>query len=76
VKPRQAEHQAAPAHRRSGKPLVILATAGQRHEVTQLVRLLDQGTVKRTSASGRGPGRTSHPGDPCSVGTGLLLADW
>jgi transposase len=39
-----------------GKPLVILATAGQRHEVTQLGRLLDQGAVKRTSAGGR-PGR-------------------
>jgi hypothetical protein len=39
-----------------GKPLVILATAGQRHEVTQLGRLLDQGAVKRTSTGGR-PGR-------------------
>jgi hypothetical protein len=39
-----------------GKPLVILATAGQRHEVTQLGRLLDRGAVKRTSPGGR-PGR-------------------
>ena len=39
-----------------GKPLVILATAGQRHEVTQLGRLLDHGAVKRTGPTGR-PGR-------------------
>jgi transposase len=31
-----------------GRPLVILATVGQRHEVTQLGRLLDQGAVKRS----------------------------
>src|SRR6266508_1649620 len=41
-----------------GRPLVILATAGQRHEVTQLEALLDGGAVKRTGPDGRaGPGR-------------------
>jgi transposase len=39
-----------------GRPLVILATPGQRHEVTQLERLLDGGAVKRTGPDGR-PGR-------------------
>jgi transposase len=39
-----------------GRPLVILATPGQRHEVTQLQRLLDDGAVKRTAPDGR-PGR-------------------
>jgi transposase len=39
-----------------GRPLVLLATPGQRHEVTQLERLLDGGAVKRTGADGR-PGR-------------------
>jgi transposase len=39
-----------------GRPLVILATPGQRHEVTQLERLLDAGAVKRTAPDGR-PGR-------------------
>jgi len=39
-----------------GRPLVILATPGQRHEVTQLQRLLDAGAVKRTGPDGR-PGR-------------------
>ena len=39
-----------------GRPLVILATPGQRHEVTQLGRLLDHGTVKHTGPDGR-PGR-------------------
>ena len=39
-----------------GRPLVILATPGQRHEVTQLEALLDGGAVKRTRADGR-PGR-------------------
>jgi transposase len=39
-----------------GRPLVILATAGQRHEVTQLERLLDAGAVKRSGPDGR-PGR-------------------
>jgi transposase len=41
-----------------GRPLVMLATAGQRHEVTQLEALLDGGTVKRTGPDGRaGRGR-------------------
>jgi transposase len=39
-----------------GRPLVLLATPGQRHEVTQLERLLDGGAVKRTGPDGR-PGR-------------------
>jgi transposase len=39
-----------------GRPLVILATPGQRHEVTQLEALLDGGAVKRTGPDGR-PGR-------------------
>jgi transposase len=39
-----------------GRPLVVLATPGQRHEVTQLERLLDGGAVKRTGPDGR-PGR-------------------
>jgi transposase len=39
-----------------GRPLVIVATPGQRHEVTQLERLLDQGAVKR-SGPDRRPGR-------------------
>jgi transposase len=39
-----------------GRPLVIVATPGQRHEVTQLERLLDGGAVKRTGPDGR-PGR-------------------
>jgi transposase len=37
----------------------VLATPGQRHEVTQLERLLDGGAVKRTGPDGR-PGR-GHP---------------
>jgi transposase len=36
-----------------GRPLVLLATPGQRHEVTQLERLLDGGAVKRTGPDGR-----------------------
>src|SRR6266508_3608180 len=41
-----------------GRPLVVLATAGQRHEVTQLEALLDGGAVKRTGPDGRaGRGR-------------------
>jgi transposase len=39
-----------------GRPLVLLVTPGQRHEVTQLERLLDGGAVKRTGPDGR-PGR-------------------
>jgi hypothetical protein len=41
---------------RGGRPLVLLATPGQRHEVTQLERLLDGGAVKHTGPDGR-PGR-------------------
>jgi transposase len=41
-----------------GRPLVLLVTPGQRHEVTQLERLLDGGAVKRTGRDGRsGRGR-------------------
>jgi transposase len=40
----------------TGRPLVLLATPGQRHEVTQLEALLDGGAVKRTGPDGR-PGR-------------------
>jgi transposase len=36
-----------------GRPLVVLATPGQRHEVTQLERLLEGGAVKRTGPDGR-----------------------
>ena len=39
-----------------GRPLVLVATPGQRHEVTQLERLLDGGAVKRSGPDGR-PGR-------------------
>jgi transposase len=39
-----------------GRPLVILATAGQRHEAPLLPALLDAGAVKRTGPDGR-PGR-------------------
>jgi transposase len=38
------------------RPLVILASPGQRHEVTRLEALLDGGAVKRTGPDGR-PGR-------------------
>jgi transposase len=40
----------------AGRPLVLLVTPGQRHEVTQLEALLDGGAVKRTGPDGR-PGR-------------------
>jgi transposase len=36
-----------------GRPLVLLVTPGQRHEVTQLQRLLDSGAVKRSGSDGR-----------------------
>jgi IS5 family transposase len=36
-----------------GRPLVVLVTPGQRHEVTQLERLLEGGAVKRTGPDGR-----------------------
>jgi transposase len=39
-----------------GRPLVLLVTPGQRHEVTQLEALLDAGAVKRSGPDGR-PGR-------------------
>jgi transposase len=39
-----------------GRPLVLLVPPGQRHEVTQLQRLLDGGAVRRTGPDGR-PGR-------------------
>ncbi len=39
-----------------GRPLILVATPGQRHEVTQLERLLDGGAIKRTGPDGR-PGR-------------------
>jgi hypothetical protein len=46
----------------TGRPLVLLVTQGQRHEVTQLERLLDGGAVKRTGPDGRPghPGRRPH----------------
>jgi transposase len=37
----------------AGRPLVLLVTPGQRHEVTQLERLLEGGVVKRTGRDGR-----------------------
>jgi transposase len=41
----------------TGRPLVIVITPGQRHEVTQLERLLDAGAVKRSGPMGqRGAG--------------------
>jgi transposase len=40
----------------AGRPLVLLVTPGQRHEVTQLEWLLEGGVVKRTGRDGR-PGR-------------------
>jgi transposase len=43
-----------------GRPLVLLTTPAQRHEVTQLEALVDSGAVKRTNPDGR-PGR----GRPC-----------
>jgi hypothetical protein len=36
-----------------GRPLVILATPGQRHEVTQLQALLDAGAVKGSQPDGQ-----------------------
>jgi hypothetical protein len=39
-----------------GRPLVVLATAGQRHEAPLLPALLDAGVVKRSGPDGR-PGR-------------------
>jgi transposase len=36
-----------------GRPLVLLATAGQRHEAPLLPALLDAGAVKRTGPDGR-----------------------
>src|SRR6266511_2679445 len=39
-----------------GRPLVIVATAGQRHEAPLLPALLDAGAVKRSGSDGR-PGR-------------------
>jgi transposase len=48
-----------------GRPLVLLATPGQRHEVTQLEALLDGGVVKRTRPDGR-PGRVGRANAPPS----------
>jgi transposase len=39
-----------------GRPLVLLVTPGQRHEVTQLEALLEAGAVRQTGPDGR-PGR-------------------
>jgi transposase len=39
-----------------GRPLVLLVTPGQRHQVTQLAALLEGGAVKRSGPDGR-PGR-------------------
>jgi transposase len=52
------EHQAAPAHRRRRS---AAGPAGQRHEVTQLERLLDGGAVKRTGTMD-GPGGVGPAG--------------
>jgi hypothetical protein len=52
-----------------GRPLVLLATLGQRHEVIQPERLLDGGAVKRTGHDGR-PGRgRPRSGRPSWSGT-------
>jgi hypothetical protein len=37
--------------------MVILATAGQRHEALMLRKLMEAGAVKRTGRAGRGSGR-------------------
>jgi hypothetical protein len=44
----------------SGKPQVRLVTAGQRHEATQLGRLLDEGAVKRAARTGAWAGPASQ----------------
>ena len=44
----------------------MLVTPGQRHEVTQLERLLDGGAVKRTGPDGR-PGRGRPRGRPAKL---------
>jgi transposase len=53
----------------TGRPLVLLVTPGQRHEVTQLERLLDGGAVRRSGTDGR-PGRGRPRRRP-----GKLVAD-
>ena len=50
----------------AGRPLVILATPGQRHEVTQLEALLTAGAVKRSRPDGR-PGRGQPPKRPATL---------
>jgi transposase len=50
----------------TGRPLVLLVTPGQRHEVTQLERLLDGGGVKRSQPDGR-PGRGRPRKRPAKV---------
>ena len=50
----------------AGRPLVILATPGQRHEVTQLEALLNAGAVKRSRPDGR-PGRGQPPKRPATL---------
>jgi len=58
-----------------GRPLVILATVGQRHEVTQLGRLLDQGVVKRSGADGRpGTGAAAQAAGGAGWRQGLLVS--
>jgi transposase len=52
-----------------GRPLVVLATAGQRHEAPLLPGLLEAGAVKRSSPDGR-PGRGRPRRRP-----GRLVAD-
>ena len=52
-----------------GRPLVVLASAGQRHEAPLLPALLDVGAVKRSGPDGR-PGRGRPRRRP-----GRLLAD-
>jgi hypothetical protein len=56
-----------PSHRRAdghGRPLVILATRWQRHEVTLLAALPDAGAVKRSGPmGGRGEASRGWPRD-------------
>jgi transposase len=52
-----------------GRPLVLLVTPGQRHELTQLQALLDGGAVKRTGPDGRPGGGGRAVGRPSWLGT-------
>jgi transposase len=50
----------------TGRPLVLLVTPGQGHEITQLERLLDGGGVTRSQPDGR-PGRGRPRKRPAKV---------